>query len=258
MLPQCLPTFFYRSTTGNTSKCWILLGSFTQVFVCLVFKHHVVSAADPICPFSLCCRRMLPNYGWFIFGTLPKLRLARILVRCGKTWVLPNSILEVGGLWSVAKTHVSNTNLFNGDVLQENAKRYPKITCFPARPHSLRDQTRATVQSERLGIATFLFTRKSSNFNVNSFFLGVDIFDRWHMDAWHANLATQSTSNTFRSLCQCIKPSNWSCTPLTKKCCGRFRSATLSIEFVIFIDEPIKPAAKGRKKCYTKHVNTHA
>ena len=101
MLPQCLPTFFYRSTTGNTSKCWILLGSFTQVLVCLVFKHHVVSAVDPICPFSLCCRRMLPNYGWLIFGTLPKLLLARVLVRCGKTWVLPNSILELGGLWSV-------------------------------------------------------------------------------------------------------------------------------------------------------------
>lgn len=78
-----------------------MLNTSWQVLVCLVFKHHVVSAVDPICPFSLCCRRMLPNYGWLIFGTLPKLLLARVLVRCGKTWVLPNSILELGGLWSV-------------------------------------------------------------------------------------------------------------------------------------------------------------
>lgn len=109
---------------------------------------------------------------------------------------------------------------------------------------------RATVQSERLGIATFFFTRKSSNFHVNSFFLGVDMVDRWNMDAWHADLATQSTSNTFRSLCQCIKPSNWSCTPVTKKCCGRFRSATLSIKFKIcnFHWWTYQTFCKGEKK----------
>ena len=56
---------------------------------------------------------------------------------------------------SIAKTHVSNTNLFNGDVLQKNAKRYPKITCFTAMHHCLRDQTRPYHAKSDCTVGTF-------------------------------------------------------------------------------------------------------